>query len=276
MNSEDKNMDREVSNFNVRLRTIKIRELIVGIIIAAIACGITMAIFPQIAENDDLMMIVLLTFVLLFFAWCLKGTTGVFTNVENVLLKDNRKEILYVMIINLIFAHIFLLLMVLLDMLLGMTDPTWVSGIDIDSVDLTPSAFMFSAIASIIFAPILEELIFRGVLFNRLKIRVGIVPAMILSSFLFAIGHDFGGMTSAFLFGICMCILYLKTDNIFITMSVHFLNNLLATFLEVVNSDAFFVHTPGLFILAIAVTIATVLLIKYIFEETSKLRKAYS
>ena len=269
-------MDREVSNFNVRLRTIKIRELIVGIIIAAIACGITMAIFPQIAENDDLMMIVLLTFVLLFFAWCLKGTTGVFTNVENVLLKDNRKEILYVMIINLIFAHIFLLLMVLLDMLLGMTDPTWVSGIDIDSVDLTPSAFMFSAIASIIFAPILEELIFRGVLFNRLKIRVGIVPAMILSSFLFAIGHDFGGMTSAFLFGICMCILYLKTDNIFITMSVHFLNNLLATFLEVVNSDAFFVHPPGLFILAIAVTIATVLLIKYIFEETSKLRKAYS
>ena len=276
MNSEDKNMDREVSNFNVRLRTIKIRELIVGIIIAAIACGITMAIFPQIAENDDLMMIVLLTFVLLFFAWCLKGTTGVFTNVENVLLKDNRKEILYVMIINLIFAHIFLLLMVLLDMLLGMTDPTWVSGIDIDSVDLTPSAFMFSAIASIIFAPILEELIFRGVLFNRLKIRVGIVPAMILSSFLFALGHDFGGMTSAFLFGICMCILYLKTDNIFITMSVHFLNNLLATFLEVVNSDALFVHPPGLFILAIAVTIATVLLIKYIFEETSKLRKAYS
>lgn len=269
-------MDREVSNFNVRLRTIKIRELIVGIIIAAIACGITMAIFPQIAENDDLMMIVLLTFVLLFFAWCLKGTTGVFTNVENVLLKDNRKEILYVMIINLIFAHIFLLLMVLLDMLLGMTDPTWVSGIDIDSVDLTPSAFMFSAIASIIFAPILEELIFRGVLFNRLKIRVGIVPAMILSSFLFAIGHDFGGIVSAFLFGICMCILYLKTDNIFITMSVHFLNNLLATFLEVVNSDAFFVHTPGLFILAIAVAIATVLLIKYIFEETSKLRKAYS
>ena len=276
MNSEDKNMDREVSNFNVRLRTIKIRELIVGIIIAAIACGITMAIFPQIAENDDLMMIVLLTFVLLFFAWCLKGTTGVSTNIENVLLKDNRKEILYVMIINLIFAHIFLLLMVLLDMLLGMTDPTWVSGIDIDSVDLTPSAFMFSAIASIIFAPILEELIFRGVLFNRLKIRVGIVPAMILSSFLFAIGHDFGGMTSAFLFGICMCILYLKTDNIFITMSVHFLNNLLATFLEVVNSDALFVHPPGLFILAIAVTIATVLLIKYIFEETSKLRKAYS
>ena len=276
MNSEDKNMDREVSNFNVRLRTIKIRELIVGIIIAAIACGITMAIFPQIAENDDLMMIVLLTFVLLFFAWCLKGTTGVSTNVENVLLKDNRKEILYVMIINLIFAHIFLLLMVLLDMLLGMTDPTWVSGIDIDSVDLTPSAFMFSAIASIIFAPILEELIFRGVLFNRLKIRVGIVPAMILSSFLFAIGHDFGGIVSAFLFGICMCILYLKTDNIFITMSVHFLNNLLATFLEVVNSDALFVHPPGLFILAIAVAIATVLLIKYIFEETSKLRKAYS
>lgn len=269
-------MDREVSNFNVRLRTIKIRELIIGIILAMIAGGIMMAIFPQISENDDLMMIVILTFLLIFFAWCLKGTTGISTNIENVFLKDNRKEILYVMVINLIFAHIFLLLIVLLDMLLGMTDPTWASGIDIDSVDLAPSAFMFSAIASIIFAPILEELIFRGVLFNRLKIRVGIIPAMLVSSFLFAIGHDFGGMTSAFLFGICMCILYLKTDNIFITISVHFLNNLLATFLEVVNSDALFIQSPGIYILAIAVAIATILLIKYIIEETSKLRKVYS
>ena len=269
-------MDREVSNFNVRLRTIKIRELVVGIILAAIASGITMAIFPAIAENDDLFMIVILTFILLFFAWCLKGTKGVSANIENVFKKDNLNEILYVMIINLIFAHIFLFLIVLLDILLGMTDPTWVSGIDIDSVDLTPSAFLFSAIASIIFAPVLEELVFRGVIFNRLKIRTGIIPAMLISSFIFAIGHDFGGIVSAFLFGLCMCIIYLKTDNIFITISIHFLNNVLATFLEIVNSDALFVQPPGLYILGIAVAIATVLLVKYIIEETSKLKKIYS
>ena len=268
-------MDKEVSNFNVRLRTIKTRELIVGIILAAIASGITMAIFPAIYENDDLFMIVLLTFLLIFFAWCLRGTNGISTNIGQIFQKNNRHEILYVMIINLVFAHVFLFLVIILDLLIGMTDPTWVTGIDIDSVDLTPSAFLFSAIASIIFAPILEELVFRGVLFNRLKIRVGFVGAMLISSFLFAIGHDFGGITSAFLFGICMCIIYLKTDNIFITMSIHFLNNVIATFLEVVNSDALFIQPPGLYLLGIAVAIATVLLIKYIIEETSKLKKAY-
>jgi hypothetical protein len=160
-------------------------------------------------------------------------------------------------------------------MILGMADPTWISGIDIDSVDITPSAFLFSAIASIIFAPIIEELIFRGVLFNRLKIRTGIIPAMLISSFLFAIGHDFGGITSAFLFGICMCILYLKTDNILIPMSVHFLNNVLATLMEVMNTDTLFMQPPGLYILGIAVAIATLLLIMYIIGETSKLKKIY-
>ena len=268
-------MDKEVSNFNVRLRTIRIRDLIVGIILAAIASGITMAIFPAVYENDDLFMIVILSFILIFFAWCLKGTNGISTNIGQIFEKNNRKEILYVMIINLVFAHIFLFFIIILDIVLGMTDPTWISGIDIDSVDVTPSAFLFSAIASIIFAPIIEELVFRGVLFNRLKIRIGIIGAMLISSFLFAIGHDFGGITSAFLFGICMCIIYLKTDNIFITMSIHFLNNVIATLLEVMNSDALFVHPPGLYVLGIAVAIATLLLIMYIIQETSKLKKTY-
>ncbi len=84
-------------------------------------------------------------------------------------------------------------------MFIGMNDPTWISGVDIDSVSLTPSAFLYTLITSVVFAPIIEELVFRGVLFNRLKIRIGIVPAMLISSILFAIGHDFGGIVSAFL-----------------------------------------------------------------------------
>ena len=269
-------MDKQVKKFNVRLRTIRIRELVLGIILALIVSIILMGVFPEIYENDDLFMIVLLTLILIFFIYCLKGTQGAADSFHKIFLKDNRKEILYVMILNLIFAHIFLFFIVILDMALGMTDPTWVSGIDIDSVDVAPGAFLFSAIASIIFAPIIEELIFRGVLFNRLKIRVGMIPAMIISSFLFAIGHDFGGMTSAFLFGICMCILYLKTDNIFITITVHFMNNALALILEVMNSDIILMQSPWIFILGILVAIATVLLIKYIIEEISALKKVNS
>ena len=194
-------------------------------------------------------------------------------NLENIFLPDNIREILYVFAINLLFAFLFTCLVFGLDLLIGFSDPGWVSGFDIDSVDISAGAFVLSAIGSIIYAPVIEELVFRGVLFNRLKIRIGIVPAMLLSSFLFGIGHDFGGMTSAFLFGICMCILYTKTDNILIPMSVHFINNVVATLLELTNIDIIVGQLPWLIPATIITLIATILLVKYIVQETSKIKK---
>lgn len=268
-------MDRKITDFNIRLRTIKIWELIIWIVLAAIITGIIMEIFPAVYDNDDLLFMVLLFFVLLFFAWALKGTTGLQKNFNDLFEKTTRNEILYVFAINIIFAFLFTCLVGWLDLLMGIADPYWVSGLDIDSVDISAGAFLLSAIASIIFAPLLEELTFRGVLFSRLKIRIGIVPAMIITSFLFGIGHDFGGITSAFLFGMCMCILYLKTDNILVPISVHFINNVVATILELTSIDLFLTQLPWL-IPATAITlISAVLLVKYIVEQTGALKKIY-
>ena len=269
-------MDKNISDFNVRLRTIRIRELILGIIISFVFTGILMLAFPAIYENDDLMFIVLLSFILIFFAWCLKGTTGLGNNFNKLFVEKTRNEILYVFLINILFAFLFTCLVTGLDLLIGFYDPSWVTGFDIDSVDFTAGTVLLNAIGSIIFAPIIEELVFRGVLFNRLKIRTGIIPAMLISSFLFGIGHDFGGITSAFLFGMCMCILYLKTDNILVPMSVHFINNVVATLLEFTQIDAFIGQFPWIIPATIITLVATVLLIKYIIQETKLLKKSYS
>lgn len=269
-------MGKRVTDFNIRLRTIRIRDLIVGIIISMIAVAILSIIFPIFYDDTDIFFILVLSMIILYFAWCLKGTTGLSKNFEEIFVKENTNEILYVFAVNLAFAFMFLFLIVILDFAVGMVDPTWVTGFDIDTVDLAPSAFLLSAIEGIIFAPVIEELVFRGVLFNRLKIRIGIVPAMLISSFLFGIGHDFGGITSAFLFGICMCILYLKTDNILIPMSVHFINNVAATLLDMVNIDAFFSQFPWIILLGIIVITATVYLTKYIINEISALKRVYS
>ena len=266
-------MDKNISDFNVRLRTIRIRELILGIIISFVFTGILMLAFPAIYENDDLMFIVLLSFILIFFAWCLKGTTGLGNNFNKLFVEKTRNEILYVFLINILFAFLFTCIVTGLDLLIGFYDPSWVTGFDIDSVDISAGAFILNAIGSIIFAPLIEELVFRGVLFNRLKIRTGIIPAMLISSFLFAIGHDFGGITSAFLFGLCMCILYLKTDNILVPMSVHFINNVAATLLEVTQIDAFIGQFPWIIPATIITVVATVLLVKYIIQETRLLKK---
>ena len=269
-------MDKKVKNFNTRLRTIQIWELALAAILSFIATEVLAVIFPAIDMNDDLFMIALLVFILLFFIWCLKDTEGLSKDIGEVKLKENRNEILYVFILNIIFAYLFLFSVATLDMIFGMDDPTWVSIMDIDSVNLTPGALIFSTIASIIFAPILEELIFRGVLFNRLKIRIGIIPAMIISSFLFSIGHDFGGIVSAFLFGLCMCILYLKTDNILITRTVHFMNNITAALIDITPFDSIVTTFPWIILLGIIVLAGTVLLIKYIISETKTLKQKFS
>lgn len=269
-------MDRSVTDFNIRLRTIKCREVVLWLVLSCIISVVLMAIFPILYDNDDLYFITLISIMLLFFIWALKGTSGLNRNFEKLFVPDTKKEILYVFAINIIFAFIFTCALGWLDLFFGLTDPNWTSIFDIDSVNISAGAFLLSAIASIIFAPVFEELVFRGVLFNRLKIRTGIVPAMIISSFIFAIGHDFGGITSAFLFGLCMCILYLKTDNILVTMSVHFINNLVAVILELTPIDAITGQLPWLIPTTIIILITTILLIKYILQETKLLKKQYS
>ena len=268
-------MDKNVTDFNVRLRTIRIRDLIAGIILTSILSGILMTIFPELSESDDLFFIVFLLIGSLLFIWALRGTRGLDQNIENIFEENTKKEILYVFAVNLLFAFLFTFLISYLDILMGLGDPTWISIWDIDTVDIDSSALLFDAIGGIIFAPLMEELIFRGVLFNRLKIRTGIIPAMLISSFIFAIGHEYGGITSAFIFGICMCTLYLKTDNILVPMSVHFLNNVVATILEITQLDATISQLPWLIPFSIISIIGTVYLIKYVIQESKMLKRQY-
>ena len=268
-------MDKSVDNFNVRLRTIRIRDLIIGLIITSVICGILMVIFPSIYDSDELFMIVFIVIMELFFVYCLLGTKGLKNDFKNLFEDSINKDIIYVLILNLQFAFLFVFLISLADLLIGFSDPTWISMWDIDSVDIDSGILILDSIASIFLAPVIEALIFRGVLFNRLKIRTGIIPAMIISSLLFAVGHDFGGITSAFIFGICMCILYLKTDNILVPMSIHFLNNVSAEVINLFGIDIFLAQFPWLIPSLIITIIGTVYLIRYILKESKIVKKEF-
>ena len=267
-------MDKRVTDFNVRLRTIRIRDLIVGIIITGIITGILTVIFPEISESDELFFIVLFLIGALMFVWALRGTRGLDQNIENIFEENNRKELLYVFAVNLLFAFLFTFLISSIDIMASLNDPTWIST-GVDTVDIDSSVVILDAIGAIIFAPIIEELVFRGVLFNRLKIRTGILPAMLISSFIFAIGHEVGGITSAFLFGMCMCILYLKTDNILIPMSVHFINNVVATLISLTGADVIMIQLPWIVPCLLISILGTIYLLKYIVTEYKEIKKEY-
>lgn len=268
-------MDKNITNFNTRLRTIRIRDLILGFIACIVLCTIV-ALLAPIFEVDDYFIILFFSIALLLFIWALRGTQGIKNNFEMLLEKDIQKEILYIFIINILFGYLFLFAFSAVDVLNGIIDPNWITMNDINTVNINSGMLILNAIVSIVLAPIVEELTFRGVLFNRLKIRAGIIPAMIISSIIFAVGHEVGGITSAFLFGMCMCILYLKTDNILVPMSIHFLNNVFATIMESTQLSSIVTQSALVFPSLLIAIIASILLIKYIIKESKILKKKYS
>jgi membrane protease YdiL (CAAX protease family) len=83
----------------------------------------------------------------------------------------------------------------------------------------------------VILAPISEELVFRGLLLSRWSTKWGHTKAILLSSTIFGSLH-FPDIIGAFMFGLVMCTLYIKTRTLVIPVIVHVGNNLTACMLS--------------------------------------------
>jgi membrane protease YdiL (CAAX protease family) len=97
---------------------------------------------------------------------------------------------------------------------------------------LTPSqsslvVLWIGAATSTTLAPVSEEIVFRGWLFNGLRRRLHLWPAIILSSLAFAAIHPSISSFTTFIFGVSAAIVYYKTQNLWASILIHALNNLL-------------------------------------------------
>uniref|UniRef100_UPI0025E405F3 CPBP family intramembrane glutamic endopeptidase n=1 Tax=uncultured Methanobrevibacter sp. TaxID=253161 RepID=UPI0025E405F3 len=145
-------------------------------------------------------------------------------------------------------------------------------------LDIVPSGNAFNSfltgtlITTILISPISEELIFRGVFLNRLQLAVPVVFAVLISSLLFAALHSFGSIFSAFIFGICIAILYLKTDNIFVAIFAHFFNNLFAEIIVVLDPNKIlFTNSSVVLIMSILAVVSFVIILLFIIGNLKKL-----
>lgn len=101
----------------------------------------------------------------------------------------------------------------------------------------TYGGLFISMLITVVCAPIMEELFFRAVIFKRISKKFNIYIGMIISSLIFGLLHIELAVIGAFIFGIACCMLYTKYKNILISMTIHFLNNLIA-FLPQLNMNA--------------------------------------
>ena len=93
----------------------------------------------------------------------------------------------------------------------------------------TPLGYSFLAVSVLIFAPIMEELFFRGIILQKLAIKQNTVRGLIFSALLFTVVHFRSDVISLFAAGIILALLYLKTKQIIVPIICHFVYNLLFT-----------------------------------------------
>jgi CAAX protease family protein len=84
---------------------------------------------------------------------------------------------------------------------------------------------------SVVWAPLIEELAFRGVLYGTLRMTIGVWPAVGISAAFFALVHGYGtiGFASVLWSGILWALAYERSRSLLPAILAHMFNNLLVT-----------------------------------------------
>ncbi len=244
-----------MSLFNDKLKKITLKELLPLIIVLFVIQYFINAL--NIVHIDSFWIYI---FIIFYFIFKLK--TSIFSirfDILEVFSPDILKTTLAVVVLNIFFSYGMLYLS---NSILGI----------VPSLNLFNSFLTGTLITTILISPISEELIFRGVFLNRLQLAVPVVFAVLISSLLFAALHSFGSIFSAFIFGICIAILYLKTDNIFVAIFAHFFNNLFAEIIVVLDPNKIlFTNSSVVLIMSILAVVSFVIILLFIIGNLKKL-----
>lgn len=235
---------------NKELSQIKIIELIIFAFLFLILILIIEEIF-QVVIDEELIYISLILFIFYKLRHCGNDLRKQFENIFN---RFSFKDILIIVLINIFFSYGMIIVIAFI------IDPLSYSIM----FSLKIIAVLSGIISSVIIAPIFEELLFRGIILQKLNKHFGLIISILISSILFGIIHDFGGIFSAFIFGICMCILYIKSNNILVPIFAHSLNNLIAEILTIIDpNELIFTEEVLILIFSLLAIISAVLILMF-------------
>ena len=73
----------------------------------------------------------------------------------------------------------------------------------------------------VVLIPVVEELLFRGILFGSFASSFSYKMAMVLSTVLFLLGHPMISWPAVFIIGVLLAWIYWQTDNLAVTIVIH-------------------------------------------------------
>ena len=240
-----------MSLFNDKLKQITLKEVLLLIIVLFILQYLFNSL--NIVHIDSVWIYILIIF---YFIFKLRGEVPhIGGDISQALSPEILKMVVFIVVLNIFFSYGMLYLA---DFILK------VSPIH----NFFNSFLTVSLFATIFISPISEELIFRGVFLNRLKYIVPPLFAVLISSLLFAALHSYGAIFSAFIFAVCVSIIYLNTDNIFAAIIAHFLNNLFAEIILYMDSGSvLFTNNFVIALMSVLAVVSFVLLLLFIIRQ---------
>lgn len=154
------------------------------------------------------------------------------------LIIDLKNNVIKTIIIGLVFCLVNILLGYITELIVGSGDSSNQETLIMLS-QIAPLSLIFSAV---IFAPIIEELVFRGSIQTLLYRKFNPTLSAIITGVIFGLIHVVAGLLGGsfveiiyfityFAMGAILGLIYAKTKNIYICISVHMLNNLIAVLL---------------------------------------------
>ena len=256
-----------MSLFNDNLKSITIIE----VLIILIASYLVLFVLSKLGFHFDEKLIYLI--IIVYFIIKLRNYGDSFRDdLGNIFSKIQLKDIIFIVFLNIFFSYGMLYFsswllnyFPFLNVFVAFSLPS------ISLMNVLPIVGSFAS--TVIIASVSEELIFRGVFLSRLRLIVPTLYAILISSLFFGALHNFGSIFSAFVFAICMAILYLKTDNICVPILTHFLNNLFAEIIRLVDvSEILFNNANVMGIVSILSVISAIILFVFIFKELNNLK----
>ena len=269
------NMDFSVKDFNVRLRTIRIWEVVIALVVAFFLTGFTCDYFGIYSGEAEY--IIFFLYMMVFFVIASIGTHGFKDDIYGVFKASNLFKVIMIVIPNMVLAIFLQQYLSGFDAIFNNINLLALPVSDLAYEASNPLLFLFEFFSAIFIAPISEELFFRGILFNRLKIRKGVIFGVVVSSIIFGLCHfnypdHLAHIIYTCLFGMCLCILYLRTDNLLINMFAHFLYNLLSYVIVYTPIGDLFLGGPFMDFTVIVLLFSIVFIPVYIFYFSIKLK----
>lgn len=104
----------------------------------------------------------------------------------------------------------------------------WTEWFDRDLAWGSAPVVALELIDTVVLTPVVEEILFRGLLFATLRARLGLGASAVLSAAIFAVAHGYGaaGFIAVFWSGVLWAVAYEKTGSLLPSIAAHAVDNL--------------------------------------------------